>query len=91
MTWSIVKTWAKDQGYKANREKNESDTNNSYTYIWSKIDEPDICGTTTSLSKLAAQIYNNITNNKYVEYQTHFKEKKNQEDIDHNGFSEGWK
>lgn len=74
MLWKEIKRWAKDQGYKADRKKNDN-TDNSYHYTWSKIDNETINGEATSVSKLATAIYNHITNNIWVEYQKEYKAK----------------
>lgn len=87
MMWKEVKTWAKEQGYKADRKK-LTDSTNSYHYTWSKIEDETISGTATSVSKIATAIYNHITNNTHLEYQLEYKEKQSQQDIDHT--SEGW-
>lgn len=83
MLWKEIKTWAKYRGYKADRTK-ITDKENSYNYIWSKIDEPTIAGSTTSVSKLAFAIYNDITNNAHLEYQEEYRIKLSETDVDHN-------
>jgi hypothetical protein len=91
MQWSLIKSWAKDHGYDSFREKvedGESDT--QYHYYWSKIDDINITGMTTSISKLATEIYNHLTDNKFIEYQKEFKNKEAKEDIDHNEISGSW-
>lgn len=79
MLWQNIKSWSKNYGYKADRTKLEdSDT---YLYKWYKIDDPRICGETTSVSKLAKTIFNLITDNKYIEHQEQFLLKKQEQDI----------
>jgi hypothetical protein len=85
--WKEIKAWAKDKGYKADRKKIE-DEDNSYHYTWFKIEDETICGTATSVSKVATAIFNNMTNNDHVEYQKEYKEKLAQQDIKHE--TEGW-
>lgn len=89
MQWSLIKTWAKDKGYQTVREKSDSDSN-PYTYYWTKISDPSISGTTNSLSKLATLLYNNITDNAFVEYQKEYELKQLSKDIDHNDISGSW-
>jgi hypothetical protein len=86
MLWSSVRTWAKNQGYYTNRIKIENEEDTQYQYDWYKLDDPSIKGQTTSASKLATAIYNNITNNKYLEYQTQYKLNQTNKDVDHNEF-----
>lgn len=85
--WKEIKTWAKNKGYKADRTKVDNE-NNPYHYIWYKIDDQSICGETNSLSKIATDIFNHITNNAHIEYQKEYAEKLAQTDIDH--AIEGW-
>jgi hypothetical protein len=66
VTWNEVRKWAKDQGYSVTK-------NNGYS--WFKLDKPERCGTTTSVSKLAFAIYNDLTDNKWLDYQLAYKEK----------------
>ena len=87
MLWSLLKTWAKEHGYSCSRIKIDG-TDNRYDYYWSR--EDGTTGQSTSVSKLALQIYNLITNNKYIEYQKSYQEKLAQEDIDHNALSGQW-
>lgn len=74
MLWKEIKSWAKDKGYKTDRSKIDGKTN-SYNYVWSKIDDPSISGTATSVSKVAFAVYNHITNNKYLDYQQSYTKK----------------
>jgi hypothetical protein len=91
MNWSNIKKWAKDMGYSCLREKN-ADINaiNEYDYYWGKIDDPNTSGLATSVSKLATQIFNHMTNDEYSEYQRQHKESLSKKDIDHNGLSTQW-
>lgn len=61
MLWKEVKNWAKSHGYESS--KNED------SYSWYKISNNTICGEAKSVSKLARAIYNNITNNQWIEHQ----------------------
>lgn len=82
MTWTEIKKWAKEKGYKADREKIE-DSEKSYNYTWLKLDDPSISGTATSVSKVATAIYNHLSNNQHVEYQEQYRIKLSETDIDH--------
>lgn len=66
MLWKEVKSWSKKYGYDSSK--------NDDSYSWSKISDPIICGEATSVSRLATAIYNNMTDNKWVDYQTKYKE-----------------
>lgn len=68
MLWSEVKRWAKENGYESFREKIKH-SDNQYDYYWAKIDDPQCSGIATSVSKLAKTIYNEITNNQWLEHQ----------------------
>lgn len=70
MLWSEIKKWAKDKGYETLKEKN----NDTTSYYWAKLDTPDASGISKSVSKLAFDIYNHMTDNKWVEYQKQYKE-----------------
>lgn len=89
MQWSLVKTWAKQQGYTSFREKT-NDQENQYDYYWGKEDDPSVTGLATSVSKLAAQIYNHVTDNEHINYQHEYKESLSKQDIDYNGLSKQW-
>lgn len=89
MQWSLVKSWAKGYGYTSFREKTQGQ-DNQYDYYWAKEDDPAITGLATSVSKLATQIYNHITDNKHIDYQKEYKQLLSTQDIDHNGLSGQW-
>lgn len=80
MKWSIIKKWAKDQGYKITREKS-GDEANPYIYTWLLIDDPEVCGVINSLSKVTIAIYNHITKDAHVEYQKRYAAEKAQEEF----------
>jgi hypothetical protein len=89
MLWSLVKSWAKEQGYTSFREKTDGQEN-QYDYYWGKENDPNVTGLATSVSKLATQIYNHMTSNQNLEYQIKYKESLSKTDIDHNGLSTQW-
>jgi len=66
--WTEVRSWAKKNGYTSFREK-ISGSDNRYDYYWAKENDPTATGLSSSVSKLAADIYNHITDNKYLDYQ----------------------
>lgn len=74
MLWSEIKKWAKEQGYETIKEKDGEIT----TYYWAKLDVTDASGVSKSVSKLAWDIYNHITENKWIEFQKEFKQKQEQ-------------
>lgn len=82
MLWKEIKSWCKEKGYKADRTK-VINKENGYDYIWSKIDDPSISGSATSVSKLAFAVYNHITNNQHITYQEEYRTKLVESDIDH--------
>ncbi|MAR21381.1 MAG: hypothetical protein CMD25_05310 [Flavobacteriales bacterium] len=90
MNWTNIKKWAKDKGYKVDREKS-GDEVNPYNYEWTKKNEDHIGipaagltgGTTNSLSKMAMAIYNDITDNKHVEHQKRYAQEQLQKEIDY--------
>lgn len=91
MNWSNIKKWAKDQGYSSFRERTTDPNNqNEYDYYWEKIDDPNASGLAISVSKLATQIYNHITDDAHVEHQEKYKMLQSKQDIDHNGISQQW-
>jgi hypothetical protein len=71
MLWTQVKSWAKDHGYSSFREK-VKDEDNKYDYYWAKDDDPTVTGLSTSVSKLAKDIYNHITKNAHIKYQEEY-------------------
>jgi len=68
MTISEIKRWAKEYGYTIIKEKEEDTTQ----YYWSKDNDPMATGISPSVSKVARDIYNHITDNKWVEHQQNF-------------------
>ena len=74
MLWTEVRKWAKDQGFDIVKEKDNSI--NGASYYWAKADNHQISGVSLSVSKLAKDIYNTITENKWIEHQEKFQENK---------------
>jgi hypothetical protein len=82
MQWSLIKTWAKEHGYTSFREKTKDPNNpNDYDYYWGREDNPSVTGMTNSLSKLATDIYNHLTDYEWIEYQEQYKTDKIAGDI----------
>jgi hypothetical protein len=65
-----VKTWAKRWGYSIIKESD--DTINGASYYWCKDSDPNVTGVALSVSKVATAIYNNITDNKWLEHQNSY-------------------
>lgn len=82
MNWTNIKRWAKDKGYKVDREKS-GDEANPYNYDWILVEDSSRGGATNSLSKMAIAIYNDITDNKHVEHQKRYAQEKLQKEIDY--------
>ena len=82
MNWTNIKRWAKDKGYKVDREKSGNELN-PYNYEWCLVDNPERKGTINSLSKLAMDIYNDITDNKHIEHQKRYRQEQIKKEIDY--------
>ena len=82
MNWTNIKRWAKDKGYKVDREKSDN-VDNPYNYEWYLVDNPARKGTINSLSKLAMDIYNDITDNKHIEHQKRYRQQQLQKEINY--------
>jgi hypothetical protein len=74
MLWSEVKRWAKSHGYETLKDKGDEENGDKVQYYWTKIDNPSSSGVSPSVSKLARDIYNDITNGEWVDYQISYKE-----------------
>lgn len=74
MLWTEVRKWAKSRGFDTVKEKDDSI--NGHSYYWMKSDDHSISGVSLSVSKLARDIYNAITENKWIDHQKEFEEKK---------------
>lgn len=69
MLWSEVKKWAKEHGYETLKDKGDEKKGDKVQYYWSKLDNPQASGVSQSVSKLARDIYNDITSGVWVEHQ----------------------
>jgi hypothetical protein len=67
---SEIKRWAKDKGYSIIKEKDDSI--NGASYYWAKDDDPSVTGVSVSVSKVALDIFNHITDNKWIEHQQNY-------------------
>ena len=75
MKWSLIKKWAKEKGYSCVREKTTNSANpNEYDYYWTSDNDAAVSGLAFSVSSLATDVYNHITNNKHLEYQNKVKQ-----------------
>jgi hypothetical protein len=90
MQWSLIKTWAKEQGYSVKREKQLDNKSNPYLYTYCKDEDLDIKGTINSLSKLATIVFNHISDNKHIEHQQKYIKDQDNKDINHNDLSGQW-
>ena len=71
MMISEIKKWAKEKGYEVIKDKEDG------LYYWAKLDAgPEASGVAKSVSKVATAIFNHMTEDKWVEHQTKFKEAK---------------
>jgi hypothetical protein len=70
MVWKEIKTWATLKGYNAKRT--------SEGYAWEKVSAPQHNGISKSVSKLATDIFNDMTGNKFLDYQRLYKENNNE-------------
>lgn len=70
MLWKEIKSWAKSKGYETIKDKDDS------MYYWAKLDsnDPNASGVVPSVSKLATAIFNHLTDNKFLDHQTKYKE-----------------
>lgn len=67
-----IKRWAKEKGYTVTKEKGDEEKDEPTIYHWYKNDDPSICGTAPSVSKVATAVFNHLTDNKWVEYQKEY-------------------
>jgi len=70
MLWTEIRRWSKEKGYTTVKDKDDNQ------YYWSKLDstDPDASGVARSVSKLAMQIFNHLTDNRWVDHQKEYKE-----------------
>lgn len=72
MTISEIKKWAKDHGFEIVKQKDDSV--NGSSYYWSNS-TTNASGVSQSVSKVARDIFNVMTNNKWISHQQDFQEK----------------
>ena len=70
MTITEIKSWAKRFGYSIIKEKDDSI--NGASYYWAKNDDPSATGVSLSVSKVARDIYNHMTDNKWVDHKNNY-------------------
>jgi len=76
VTISEIKKWAKTHGYSIIKDKGDEETGQPTQYYWSKESDVNATGVAPSVSKVATAIFNHMTEDKWVEHQTKFKEEK---------------
>jgi hypothetical protein len=74
MRYKELVCWAKKYGYTVEKES-------ANIISWYKNDNPDNCGSSDSKNKIAQDIYNDITNGVWVEYQREEAARKAAEEI----------
>ena len=67
MTFTELRRWAKEKGYEVLKEKGTE------VCVWTKVDDPSVTGIADTLSDTATQIYNHITDYRWLEYQQEYK------------------
>ena len=67
-----VKSWAKSKGYSIIKEKDDSI--NGASYYWSKDSDINTTGVALSVSSVATAIFNNMTNNQWLDHQQSYRE-----------------
>lgn len=77
MTISEIKKWAKDKGYTVVKDKEDG------KYYWAKLSDNSInaSGIASSVSKVAKAIFNHLTDNKWLDHQKEYQEKKEEKRI----------
>lgn len=70
MNFNELKQWARKYGYDILKEKGTE------TCLWTLVNDPKISGIADSYSECARQIYNDITEGIWVEYQEQYKKEK---------------
>jgi len=73
MTWTEIRSWAKNLGYETIKDKTDNQ------YYWAKSSDSTIggSGVAPSVSKLARAIFNHHTNDRWLEHQEQYKERLN--------------
>jgi hypothetical protein len=74
MLWSEIKRWSKERGYETIKDKGDEENGDKVQYYWSKISDPSCSGVSPSVSKLARDIYNDITDGAWIDHQIAHKE-----------------
>lgn len=76
MLWSNVKSWAKSKGYDTIKDIGDEEKGDKVQYYWTKIDNIATTGVSFSINRLARDIFNDITSNKWEEHQKEYQNKK---------------
>ena len=69
MLWKEIKSWASNHNYTTKKTQDG--------YVWSRLDNPSQSGISKSVSKLATDIYNDMTDNKFLDHQLQYKKDNN--------------
>lgn len=72
MKFTEVRKWAKKRGFSV--KKQEDDSINGASYYWTNIEDPNITGVSLSVSKLARDIFNLLSSNKWLDHQKTYAE-----------------
>jgi hypothetical protein len=67
MLWGEVSKWAKEKGYKISRKDGN--------YVWVSTTDPNKKGEAEDLEDIAKAVFNQITDNKWLEYQKKYIQK----------------
>lgn len=70
MNFTLLKQWATSHGYEVLKEKGTE------VCLWTVKEDPSVTGIADTLRDTATQIYNHITNDKWVDYQNEYKRNK---------------
>lgn len=74
LVWTEIRKWAKSYGYETLKDKGDEEKDEKVQYYWSKTDDPQSSGISPSVSKLARDIYNHMTDNLWLDHQKEYRE-----------------
>ena len=74
MMISEIKKWAKAHGYTIIKDKGDEEKGDPVQYYWSKDNDVNVTGVAPSISKVAKAVFNHMTDNKWIDYQTQYQE-----------------
>ncbi len=76
MTITEIKRWAKTFGYSIIKDKGDEEKDEPTQYYWSKNDDVNVTGVAPSVSKVAKAIFNHISEDKWLDHQKEYEDKK---------------